>query len=259
MAKLLREAFDIPQPYLDGCDKHHKSAELTPCVYGNPSASQQVVLVGDSIAAQWFSALAYNPNWHLTVFTKSACPMVDEPLFYKLIGRRYRVCEQWRHAVIERIQAMQPDLVVLSSTTTYPFTDAQWESGSRRVFKELAATNAQVAIFRSTPNLGLNPMDCLRNKQWQQLRLPAWLNLGTCDSELIEGDASGVYSALARAAKSFDNVTVMDFNHLICPQNNCRAMAEGKIVFRDPKHITDVYVRSMEKEVQRQLLPTQTQ
>lgn len=88
---------DVPPIYAAGCDSWYQSAALTPCVVGAADAPHTVVLLGDSILAQWFSllpALFPAPQWRIVVFTKSACPMVDEDYFYVRINRTYTVCTQ---------------------------------------------------------------------------------------------------------------------------------------------------------------------
>ncbi|MEY4937221.1 MAG: hypothetical protein RIS64_3580, partial [Bacteroidota bacterium] len=46
---------DLPVIYTLGCDKSYKDARVLPCIFGRHDAKKTVVLLGDSIGAQWFS------------------------------------------------------------------------------------------------------------------------------------------------------------------------------------------------------------
>ena len=48
---------DIPIIYAYGCDAWYVNAEVHPCMIGAPTARKTVVLLGDSIGAQWTSLI----------------------------------------------------------------------------------------------------------------------------------------------------------------------------------------------------------
>ena len=63
---------DIPLIYQMPCDAWYAHAKVEPCVFGKPDARRTVVLLGDSIGAQWFSmipALFPEPVWRTVVLT----------------------------------------------------------------------------------------------------------------------------------------------------------------------------------------------
>src|SRR5690606_807351 len=115
-----------------------------------------VVLMGDSVGAQWFPAVAsafYPLNWRLLVLTKSSCPMVDEPIFYARIGRNYTECSTWRRNALQQVAALRPDIVILGSVQTTDFTATQWIEGTARVLKVLSTNSGHVYVLRGTPHL----------------------------------------------------------------------------------------------------------
>ncbi|HEX2782497.1 MAG TPA: acyltransferase family protein, partial [Ilumatobacteraceae bacterium] len=66
-------AADKPSIYRDGCMLSDGQSTPEPCVYGDPAWATDVVLFGDSHAAQWFPALqqiAEAHHWRLEVLTK---------------------------------------------------------------------------------------------------------------------------------------------------------------------------------------------
>jgi Predicted acyltransferases len=88
----------------------------------------RLLLVGDSIGAQWtpaLEAIALAHGWQFSVYTKSACPMLDVEFHYPRINRRYTECETWREKVLEVIAQSPPDVLLLGSTSGYPF----WRNG----------------------------------------------------------------------------------------------------------------------------------
>ncbi|NVJ11566.1 hypothetical protein HUW63_41130, partial [Myxococcus sp. AM001] len=133
---------DAPIIYQHGCDTWHNDAELRPCIYGQADAPKTAVLLGDSIGAQWFSALTGmldTKHWRLIVLTKSSCPMVDEAFFYERIRREYSECAEWREKAITWLQQQPVDRLFLGSTASNTFTDQQWQEGTRRILDRLAS------------------------------------------------------------------------------------------------------------------------
>ncbi|MFI0721653.1 SGNH hydrolase domain-containing protein [Streptomyces sp. NPDC021224] len=62
--------------YRDGCHVGYASTKAPDCVYGDPRSDTEVVLFGDSHAAQWFPALerlAGERHWKLISLTKASC------------------------------------------------------------------------------------------------------------------------------------------------------------------------------------------
>ena len=83
---------DAPAIYAMGCDDWYRSATVRICSFGSEQAPRTAVLMGDSHVGQWFPAVHRaldDAGWRLLVITKSACPMVDAPIFYARIGREY--------------------------------------------------------------------------------------------------------------------------------------------------------------------------
>ena len=244
---------DLPRVYaVPGCDEWYRSARLRVCGFGTVEAEHTVLLLGDSVTTQWFPAVAQvygERGWRVLVMTKSACPMVDEPYFYPRIGRRYVECEQWRASALEAVKTLRPDVVLTGSTTTYPFTEAQWVEGSRRVFEALSGAASRVWVLRATPTLPFDGPGCLARAAWRSPRLPA---PPACAAAAANTHDSAIYDWLSRAAGAFSNVRMLDMTPVVCPNQICQAQQGGEIVFRDAMHLTARYVGGLAEAYARQ-------
>jgi peptidoglycan/LPS O-acetylase OafA/YrhL len=239
---------DLPVIYEMECDSWADSSDLKRCEFGSGTPEHEAMLIGDSVAAQWFSAfsgIAAWPDWRLTVLTKSSCPIVDNPFFYTRIGRRFQECETWRDNVLVEISKMHPDLVIISSASSYPFSATEWKQGTSRILQEISNHAEHVIVLRATPILPFDALDCLGNQAWQEKEAPF---MPAPDCSTIGGNYFGgeyVYDALQAASLPFGNVQVVDLNSLVCPGGVCDATYGEFIVFRDKQHLTDKFVKTI--------------
>lgn len=246
---------DAPVIYGMGCDQWYTSDALRICGFGSEEAHHTAVLLGDSIAGQWFPAVVRTydkPDWRLLVITKSSCPMVDQPIFYSRIGRMYDECSTWRTRALGYLAQIKPDAVLVGSVHTYAFTPQQWIQGSSRVLGRLASAATQVYVLRSTPQLPFDGPDCLAAHQgW-----PTWLaSLGACSAPAGNGENDAVFGWLQQASRPYANVSLIDLNDGICPDSMCRAEREGLVVFRDSQHMTASFAESLTVALTSRLQP----
>jgi peptidoglycan/LPS O-acetylase OafA/YrhL len=236
-----------PQIYGMGCDDWYHSDRVKVCAFGDPHAEHTVVLMGDSHAGQWFSAVAGSflskQRWRLLVLTKSSCPMVDEPVFSARIGREYTECEHWRSHALAEVALLKPDIVFLATTIDNPFGEKEWTEGTRKILDALSPAAGQIVLLRDTPQLPFDGPDCLA----RQAGRPAWLapHDGCRSKPRKERQAMLVYTWLEEASRNFGNVHVLDLNSLICPSGTCAAEQRGTVVFRDSQHLTDQFAASL--------------
>lgn len=252
--KYLKATYDAPIIYRMGCDDWYHSAEVHICAFGQDDAQHTVVAIGDSVALQWFPAIseAFNRSgWRLLVVTKSACPMVDEPIFYARIHHIYTNCATWRQNALKKVAALKPDVVVLGSTHTYDFTRTQWKKGTTRVLQAISSAAGHIYILRSTPVLPFNGPDCLTPRSWLYATLS---QKSDCVASAESARSDAVYQALISAASNFKNVDVVDMNDAVCPHGQCRAERDGMFVFRDNRHLSATFVESLGPALESHLL-----
>jgi peptidoglycan/LPS O-acetylase OafA/YrhL len=239
-----RAASVMPQPYLHGCDDWYRSAELKPCTYGDPDAAHTAVLLGDSIGLQWFAAveaIVRERGWRLLVLTKSACPMVDYPYYYRVIRSEYTVCAQWRDKALVYIAGLEPDLLLIGSDGEYPFSQAAWREGSAAVLERLAPHAGQVALLAPSPRVSFDGPGCLARRARLAQLLPM-APVDGCREALRERPA---LSGLRTAAEARDNVDWIDMTQEICPGGICSARRGDDLVYRDQAHLAEQYVLSL--------------
>lgn len=244
---------DLPGIYAFGCDDWFHSAEVKQCVVGPEHAKNTAVIMGDSVALQWFPAVAKTfekAGWRLVVLTKSACPMVDEPVFYARIGRRYTECEAWRAEAIRLVANMKPDVVLLGSANSYPLDDSQWREGSQRILDSISGAAGHVFVIRGTPVLPFDGPGCLSRETWRE----RYLSLPTV-CVTARSDAPQIFDQLKRAAAGYGNVQLLDFNGLICPSGQCKAAQGDSIVFRDSQHVTASFIEGLTDRVEAAVAP----
>lgn len=247
---------DRPSIYPLNCDAWYEHSKVEPCVFGSDDAAHTVVLLGDGIGAQWFSAIEQiyvSRQWWLVVLTKSACPMVDEDYFYPTIGKVYDVCSQWRDDILRHIGKYRPDVIIIGSSAAYNFSSVQWIEGSKRVFAKLSPIAEHVVVLSGTPSLGFDGPTCLA----RHLGPNGELSQTKCIGEKSTKNYDEVAEYLSISAKDFANVRMINLVNLVCPDGRCIAVSpEGYAIFRDSQHLTDTFVRS-QVEVLRKQLPLQ--
>lgn len=236
---------DKPIIYRMGCDTWVADYRVVPCEFGDADASKTVVLLGDSIAAQWFTALpAAFPadSWRLVVLTKSSCPIVDEDNF-ELIGRRVAPnCSRWRKGVVKELRKIRPDVLVVGNSAAYQYSRQQWIEGSRRMLDQLAQIAGQVIVIAGTPSLGISGPGCLT----RLLSDDDPIDPERCHVQNRLAPIEKAISSLRQVTGDFANVHLLDLNDRVCPGGTCRAaLSETSVVFRDTQHLTKTFVTSV--------------
>lgn len=235
---------DFPRIYRMGCDAWYSNAQVKPCVFDSTSAKRTVVLLGDSIGAQWFSLIPEifkQPDWRTVVLTKSSCPIVDVDFFYPKIGTIYKVCSDWRNAVIDTLIEEKPDVLVIGNAATVPFTEGEWTEGTSRILKRLHDAIRTIIIIPGTPSLGFDGPSCIvRN-----LSFAGKIERDACIAKDRMQPVEVVKRYIENSTLQFSNVHILDLNDIVCPGGECNAVSEdGLVVFRDSQHLTDTFVRS---------------
>jgi len=239
--------------YRMGCDDWYHSSDVRVCAFGSENADHTAVAIGDSVGLQWFPAMAeiFNrPGWRLLVMTKSSCPMVDEPFFYPRIGREYTECAKWRQTALAQVTAIKPQVVILGSTFTYNFTQAQWINGTTRVLQSISDAAGHIYVLRSTPVLPFDGPSCLAPRSWLYEVLSS---ADRCTAPSSNARADAVYGWLQKSAGSFKNVSLIDMTDVVCPERLCRAELDGSIVFRDSQHLSTTFAASLSKVLAKRL------
>jgi peptidoglycan/LPS O-acetylase OafA/YrhL len=240
------------------CIADFDAVEPVACRFGEEGAATTLVLLGDSHAAQWFPPLrrmAEDRGWRLVTFVKSACPALDASFHYYAVGRRYRECEEWRSHALDALAAMEPDLVIVTSSLDYDVEPARWREGTRALFDRLENSSGAVLHLRDNPRPGFDVPACLSRADWRRdwggvLALPA----EDCRFDRPTGVHRARFGAERAEIARREAVHGLDLHPHICPGNICPVVAGGAPIYRDTNHLTEDFARSLAPVLETRIL-----
>ncbi|MHA7276809.1 acyltransferase family protein [Arthrobacter sp. Hz1] len=239
----LRDAPDsIPETYDDGCHADFSVTEVQAgCIYGDEEADLDIVLFGDSHAAQWFPAVdayATGSSYRLHNLTKSSCPSVDIEILHE--QSPYAECEQWRQSALDYIEDLDPELVLLSNYGDVVPADSstgllgQWEAGLGSTLSALPESS-RALVLADTPRHPASPLSCLSQHTE---------DANACDLLRAEGLDNEIVAIEKRAAAAGSNASFVDLNGYLCTET-CPSIIGNLLVYRDEHHITTAFSRAL--------------
>jgi peptidoglycan/LPS O-acetylase OafA/YrhL len=223
-----------------------------PCAFGDINSSTTIALLGDSHAEHWLGGLdrAGRANgWRIDAMVKGGCPVAEIPsLMHHRAKRYYTECTRYREAMVQRIIAMRPSAVILSSWDHYipadgadaawQVTPEMWRAGLRKTYQRLTATGIPVVVIRGTPRTWFDVPACLSRKA-------ANIPMATdCSYRRLQSLSSVAVQAQDEAARGLP-IHFIDMNDAICASSVCGPVRNGVIVFTDDNHLTASFSRSV--------------
>ncbi len=220
---------DLPKP--GQCQLDHQLVAPKGCDIGNPTGTP-VVLFGDSHANQWLPALtviAKQRDWHLYIMTKSGCPVPN--LRPRNDGSRYSDsdCIQWRQKSITTIvHTIKPRIIVVSSLSIYSSNASELLTAWNKSLDQLRELQSPIVYIEDTPFPGTDIPACISG------HLDNWnkCSFNLSDAHRIEA------IPLAVLRGSEPHVSVVDLTALLCTNQECPAVRNGVLLYRDTSHIT---------------------
>jgi peptidoglycan/LPS O-acetylase OafA/YrhL len=225
---------NLAQPiiYSNGCHLNFGvDWPKNPCLFGDLKSKEEVILTGDSHAAQYFPALqriATEKKWKLLSLTKSSCPAVL--LTTKRNGIVDSSCARWQKRVIARINEDQPVHVIISNYTesTYSIDGSgknyatTFAAGQSAFLKALKISSASITYIEDSPHPIRNIPDCLSR------------NPKGCSFPLTRSATSTSVKSSVKANSS----RYLEFESWFCPAGVCSATRNGYNIYRDGSHIS---------------------
>jgi peptidoglycan/LPS O-acetylase OafA/YrhL len=222
------------------------------CEFGDTHSSTTIVLLGDSHAEHWLGGLdrvARERGWKIVAMVKGGCPVADMPeLMHARLKRYYHECTRYREAMLQRIIAIRPAAVILSSwdhyiplngnSSDWQVTPAMWRGGLRRTYSRLTSAGISTVVIRGTPRTWFNVPSCLSRHAAQ---LPF---AQPCEYDRERSMLPVAIAAQNEAAKGLP-IRFVDMNDQICPSTRCSVVRNGVIVFTDDNHLTASFSRSV--------------
>lgn len=235
------------------------------CVVHDPKRKPTAILLGDSNANHFFpglSAVYAKDEINLLNLGKAGCPplmdidvvMRDGNLNCKAATEKaldYAVGEASVQTVVLSMLGVgyatgrrsatlnATNFIRISSATDSTLTTnlAILEHSMRLTLTRLSATNKRIVLFVSVPMLDFDPSACVDFRPWRispaRLKTPCAIPQGKVD-EL----SAPFHLMVARVAKDFPKVKVLDSARELCDGENCWAQKEGKLLYRDPEHLS---------------------
>jgi hypothetical protein len=244
------------QAVADGCELSQTANTPPPtCRYTPNTGHGDVVLVGDSHAAQWLPAMvsiATTKSWGLRVWTRANCPIADVT---KIIdGAPSTSCDTWRDEVMNQLIADRPSLVIVASypppggqaivdpatgkaaTGTRPRTI--YEAGMSKELNRLAQAHIPTLLIYDMPRYNITAPQCA-------LEHPT--DLAACSRP----EASSEQSAPDRAAaKTVPGLHTLDLTDVFCSAGVCHQIVGSIIAYRDNNHLSHEMVLSLRPRVE---------
>ena len=226
---------DLPQVYDNKCILDVGDNQPKDCIYGDANGSVEIVLFGDSHAAEWMPGLhqvAAANGWRLIVHTKRACPHVEIPTSQDPNGTD---CAVWRERVIERIAGMQPDLVIMVSyrykqvgSAAGRDPDQVWREGLDLTLAKVRPLATHVLLLGDSATPKSDVPSCLAGN------LSNVPNCVATRSEAVRPSRLQVERELA-AQYDADFVPTSDW---LCTDTACPVIVGNTLMYRDDSHIT---------------------
>ncbi|WP_245950708.1 acyltransferase family protein [Saccharothrix carnea] len=231
----------------DDCVTRELGDGLKSCVYGKPDAAKTLVVVGDSHAAQFSTALAEfvrketGNQWQVHLMVRNGCPFTAVPPTEA--GTPLADCSDENLKKLDHLRDVKPDLVLTAAMSPESYLKDlkwTWEStadlvdGYRTVLTALSEAAIPVAVLRELPRPGVSTVSCLQRHADDP---------DDCDTPRAQALGSPG-DPQADAATGLPGVRLVDLTDWICRADTCPAVVGNVVVYRD-NHLTDTYVRSL--------------
>jgi hypothetical protein len=191
----------------------------------------KAVLFGDSHAQQWLpvmQTMARENNWQLNQFTKAACPVAAlQPRDGRTDPFTKSDCLGWREDSIKAIIALKPKYIVIGSLSTYVPDYQEFKTAWDQSLNQLRETGAKLIYLRDTPYPNKNIPECVSGAtdDWSK-----------CDFDLNNVHRTEPIVTDQVRGENLD-IPVLDVNAYLCETNNCRAVRNGTMPYRDDSHL----------------------
>ncbi|MBB4854644.1 peptidoglycan/LPS O-acetylase OafA/YrhL [Mycobacteroides chelonae] len=249
----LEASDDLPITTEQDCISDFRNRAVITCTYGNPHATRTIALAGGSHAEHWVTALdilGRQHNFKITTYLKMGCPLSTEEV-PRIAGSNdpYPDCKKWVDEVMSRLIQEHPDYVF--TTTTRPrsaFGDGDVMPDS---YLGIWSTLDQAGI----PVLGMRDTPWLIDKDGTTYTAADCISAGgNSDSCAMDRNRAldDVNPTLAIANK-FPLLKILDMTKAICRPDKCRVVEGNVLVYHDSHHISATYMRTMAKELGRQI------
>ncbi|MGP5727129.1 acyltransferase family protein [Arthrobacter rhombi] len=238
------QGYELTDPVMEFCQ-----------MGGDPqTADQTIIVLGDSHAQHWTSALdqaAQKNNWAWVLINRNACRFgAEDP-------SRDAECNEFNEAATDYVLDHEADAVLTLGTLTqaYGSTDERTPADEETVvpgyeegIRPFLEQGKQVIAMRDTPRFGLGVPECvdLNGPDSEQCQVPRG-ELIAADSPLDDLHAEAMRGELP------GDLGFLDMTSELCPDGICRPVIGNVLVYLDKSHLTKTYARSTSEVFERRL------
>ncbi|AUG75119.1 acyltransferase [Kitasatospora sp. MMS16-BH015] len=234
----------------DGVCEVAPTAVTSPaCLTGPGGGSDRIVLLGDSHAGQWYSAvlaIAAARHWGVEELVKQGCPLAELTVTNPQLGRTYHECDTWRADSLARLAGeAKPRLIVIASLNRYTDDRAVLEQAWQKTLTPLRKIGAPIVYLKDTPIPGLDVPACVSGHAE---------DLGACDFSRSAAQWPDPLAESAAAGRE-PGVTAVEVNSVLCPGSgrSCPSVLERILLYRDDAHLTNTAVVVLTPRLERLL------
>jgi peptidoglycan/LPS O-acetylase OafA/YrhL len=234
----------------NGCLHAESATWPKSCVFGKTSSPHAIALVGDSHASHWFPALrrvADDRGWRLETYVKVSCPFTDILVRNLEKKKKYKECLKFNEAVVQKLKASKPDLVVTAVSRWQHPVDDGYDSPYAQgdgIARMLEQVPGKPVVLADVPYPGHDVPECLA-KNLKDIR--------PCAAPAGNRNAGGSPTRERQAANASGGV-MLNFYDLICKKNDrCLPVRNDVIVWRDHHHLTATFARTLAPALDRAL------
>ncbi len=231
--------------FANGCLLRREKATSPDCEFGDLRSSKNVVLLGDSRAAQWMPALvggALRNGFKLTVLTKGACPAPTMTVYIPTFNRPFIECDLWREHALRRIDELRPDLVVMSSSfhaVQVPggqpedaAAEDAWARGLVTTVDRLQSSGARVVYVGDVPAHVQRVPDCIQAQEESPL---------SCATPAPQAILVAHRDLETKVVTQQTTAGYVDAAPWFCTEVACPAVINSTITAFDDTHLTATY------------------
>lgn len=225
-----------------GCNATLSRTEPLICELGDLESRTTIILFGDSHAAQWLPAAdeaSRAKGWHLVTMIKNSCPTANVMVHNIRLHRDFTECNIWRDKALDKITALHPNLVIMANFTFGYVRSAAWGGWGRGLLETASVFDGAgipTLLLQDTPNAGFDVAVCL-----SRIGHPT-TECNLTRSAAVNEPASALEIA---AVSSIALLKSASFTNDICDENDCPAIKDGLIVYRDNHHLSKQMVERL--------------
>lgn len=229
--------------YSDECDVSRAATSSSACVHGDPNGDKVAVVYGDSHAAMWipaFDIIGESNGWQIAQLNKPGCIAPDFPTYSNVLGREYTECIEFRAWAVEKIEEIQPDLVIVTSARdgslrstgeegTPDGVDAAWEVGLNKTLADITPHAGEVIVLGDQAYPTQAGINCLEANPDDVQKC------GDPIEDAVHVDHNAMEARLAEE----NGAGYVDTVPWMCTDDFCPAVIDGITVHRDRMHINE--------------------